>query len=217
MFISASGGAGGAPDAPMGAQAALASALVSVTWSLGAVARAFEGTRPTDVHDDMIARSRRFADDAAQVIHAFNRGEGFNEPETMLILLELFLLRDVGVSSSDERDQLTGQCGSGDPLWAKTHSLLRTYAQRCGGPRKMVEDNRAVLFGNTLYEQHLVYLAFYDTFGGHHLIYSGIKLTIQRHLALASLHTSLRRRRLANRSGSRRLSRPSRSSSPTLV
>lgn len=97
MFISAGGACvgAGALDPPMGAQAALASALVSVTWSLGAVKRAFEGTRQTDVHDDMIARSRRFANDAAQVIHAFNRGEGFNEPETMLILLELFLLRDV--------------------------------------------------------------------------------------------------------------------------
>lgn len=50
-------------------------------------------------------------------------------------------------------------------MWAKTHALLRTYAERNGGPRKMMEDNRAVLFGNSLYEQHLVYLALYDTFG----------------------------------------------------
>ncbi len=91
MFISA----GGAAEVGISAQATLAAALVSVTWSLGAVSRAFEGTRPAEGHDTMIARSRRFADDAVQVIHAFNRGEGPNEPETMLILFELLLLRDV--------------------------------------------------------------------------------------------------------------------------
>ncbi|CAK9780241.1 hypothetical protein CC85DRAFT_326283 [Cutaneotrichosporon oleaginosum] len=145
MFISA----GGAAEVGTSAHATLAAALVSVTWSLGAVSRAFEGTRPAEGHDIMIARSRRFADDAAQVIHAVNCGEGFHDPETMLILLELLLLRD---------------CGSGDPLWAKTHALLRTYAHRCGGPRKMIADNRAVMFGSSLYEQHLVYLGLYDTF-----------------------------------------------------
>lgn len=99
MFIS---GTGNAPERLNTPQASLAYALVSATWSLGAVKRAFEGTEPTDVHDDMIARSRRFAEDAASVIHAYNRGEGFNDPETMLILLELMLLRDVSDEALEE-------------------------------------------------------------------------------------------------------------------
>ncbi|BEJ14995.1 hypothetical protein CspHIS471_0407620 [Cutaneotrichosporon sp. HIS471] len=145
MFISA----GGAAEIGTNVQATLAAALVNITWSLGAVSRAFEGTHPAEGHDIMIERSRRFADDAAQVIHAFNRGEAPNEPETMLIILELLLLRD---------------CGSGDPLWAKTHALLRAYTHRCGGPRKMLADNRLVVSSSSLYEQHLVYLALYDAF-----------------------------------------------------
>lgn len=76
-------------------QVKLAEALVSVAWSLGAVKRAFSGTVPTAVHDDMIHRSRNFAQDAASLIQAFNCGDGFDDPETFLILFELFLLRDV--------------------------------------------------------------------------------------------------------------------------
>lgn len=80
---------------PVSQQVKLADALVSVAWSLGAVKRAFSGTVPTPVHDVMLARSRNFVEDAAKLIHAYNRGEGFDSPETFLVLLELLLLRDV--------------------------------------------------------------------------------------------------------------------------
>lgn len=74
---------------------ALANALVSATWSLGAVKRAFATTKPTAEHDEMIRCSRQFAADAAAVIERVMRGTTLNDPETVCILFELFLMRDV--------------------------------------------------------------------------------------------------------------------------
>jgi hypothetical protein len=76
-------------------QAAMAKALVAAARSLGVVKRALAAKAQSTSHAEMITQSREFARDAEAVIHNYNRGDGANDPETILILFELFLLRDV--------------------------------------------------------------------------------------------------------------------------
>lgn len=57
------------------------------------------------------------------------------------------------------------QCASGDPQWRKTHNLLVEYIVHSGGPERLLENDRAALLGNSILEDHLVYLTVYDTFG----------------------------------------------------
>lgn len=162
MFVSASGEFNPAAAGRQATgHAALANALVSATRSLGAVKRAFSQMKPTAVHAEMFAASRQLASDAASVIVGAIRGTALNDPETMCILFELFLMRDVSDALCIETD---AQCASGDPEWNKTHQLLREYLIHTGGPQRLLENDRAALLGNSILEDHLVYLTVYDTF-----------------------------------------------------
>lgn len=132
---------------------ALANGLVSAAKSVGAVKRAFVATKPTPAHAEMVSLSRAFADEAKAVVRVAD------DLETVCILLEILLLRDVGVVYT----ALT-QCAAGDPTWSDTHSLMLRFLARHGGPQKMLETAGGL--NNSLLAHHLVYLTVYDTFGG---------------------------------------------------
>jgi len=102
MFISAAGMEGGnrleqsnGLQPIVTQQAAMAKALVAAARSLGTVKRAIAAPPKSPAYKELMIRSREFAHDAAAVIHTFNSGDGGNDPETILILFALFLLRDV--------------------------------------------------------------------------------------------------------------------------
>lgn len=103
MFVSASGEFNpAAAGRRASGHAALANALVSATRSLGAVKRAFSHSKPTAAHENMIAASRQLAADAASVIVTAIHGTALNDPETVCILFELFLMRDVSRRSCEQ-------------------------------------------------------------------------------------------------------------------